>query len=325
VFALAVVAYLGLTGSLPRPTGSIGELVAASSFRPPAVSVAARSVGRAFDDVVFAGLAVDPGRRPDALAFGTALVTALGQWRRSPDRAVWAAVAGAVGAPPIETATARPNPSAVTSGTGAPAIPLDPTASFDLTTQYESPPTIEPGTATAMPAQPGLAHTAAQSRRIPSWLPLLALLAVLGVGFVAGRSLFGGSGPTGPALPTVSSSSSAGPSASVRASTLPSASPTARPTPSPTGDPARARLTDVLAAISAARGGPDGLKGKQANELESIAGRVGQDLDAGDRPKALRDARDLDRKVRDVSKDIDETSAARLQSASTALVRSLGG
>jgi serine/threonine-protein kinase len=324
VFALAVVTYLGLTGSLPRPAGSIGELVAASSFRPPAVSVASRSVGRAFDEVVFAGLAVDPGRRPDALAFGTALVTALGQWRRSPDRAAWAAAAATV-APPIETATARPNPSAVTSGTGAAAIPLDPTASFDLTTAYEPAPTIEPAAVATTPVEPRTAHPAGRRRRIPAWLPLIALLAVLGVGFVAGRSLFGGGGPSGPALPTVSSSSSAGPSASAGASALPSASPTARPTASPTGDPARARLTDVLAAISAARGGPDGLKGKQANELDSMASRVSQDLDVGDRAKALRDARDLDRKIRDVSKDIDETAATRLRNSSAALVRSLGG
>ena len=67
------------------------------------------------------------------------------------------------------------------------------------------------------------------------------------------------------------------------------------------------------------------LKGKEANELESLAGRVGRDLDADDRAKALRDARDLDRRVRDRSEDLNESTAARLRSASTALVRSLGG
>ena len=72
VFALATVAYLGLTGRLPRPSGSLRDLVAAAPFRSPAVSTVAPGLGREFDDALFAGLAVDPGGRPDALGFGAA-------------------------------------------------------------------------------------------------------------------------------------------------------------------------------------------------------------------------------------------------------------
>src|SRR4051794_9354074 len=83
VYALATVAHLGLTGSLPRPTRSVRDVVAAAAFRAPTVSSVASGVGRSFDDVVLAGLAIDPGRRPDALAFASELATALGGWSRA--------------------------------------------------------------------------------------------------------------------------------------------------------------------------------------------------------------------------------------------------
>jgi hypothetical protein len=155
-------------------------------------------------------------------------------------------------------------------------------------------------------------------------VPLAALLAILAVGLVAGAALLGGS-PRVPTAAPPSPSRAVATASSAVASPSPAPSATSAPTPTATPDVARARLEDVLAAISAARGGPGGLKGKQANELESIAARVSRDLDAGDRPKALRDARELDRRIRDSSKDAGGSAAARLRSASAALVASLGG
>jgi hypothetical protein len=79
------------------------------------------------------------------------------------------------------------------------------------------------------------------------------------------------------------------------------------------------------AAISAARGGPDGLKGKDANDLESRVAEIRQALEGGDRPAALELARKLDRRVADVVDHLDEDQGSRLRSASRDLVRALGG
>jgi hypothetical protein len=84
-------------------------------------------------------------------------------------------------------------------------------------------------------------------------------------------------------------------------------------------------LNDVDAAIAAARGGPDGLKGKEANALESMAARVRRDLEEGNRRKALDDARALDRRARDLANHLNESAAQRLTDATAALVDALGG
>jgi hypothetical protein len=78
-------------------------------------------------------------------------------------------------------------------------------------------------------------------------------------------------------------------------------------------------------AIAAARGGPDGLKGPEANELESLVGRIRADLDRGDRERALRDARELERRVDDAVKGLQSAAADRLRAAADALVTALGG
>jgi hypothetical protein len=67
------------------------------------------------------------------------------------------------------------------------------------------------------------------------------------------------------------------------------------------------------------------LKGKQANELAAQAAKVRRDVQAGQRAAALHDARDLDRRARDVGEDLDEARANRLTAATAALVRALGG
>jgi type IV secretory pathway TrbL component len=78
-------------------------------------------------------------------------------------------------------------------------------------------------------------------------------------------------------------------------------------------------------ALAAARGGQDGLKGKEANEVEDLAAAVRRELASGDRGDALEAARRLDRKVRDVTKGSDGDAAAALRRASADVVTSLGG
>jgi len=78
-------------------------------------------------------------------------------------------------------------------------------------------------------------------------------------------------------------------------------------------------------AISAARGGPDGLKGKDANDLEQRTAAIRRALDGGDRRAALDLARKLDHRVADVAEHLGEDQAGRLRTASRDLVRALGG
>jgi hypothetical protein len=128
-------------------------------------------------------------------------------------------------------------------------------------------------------------------------------------------------GPAGVAGP-----SSAPPASGRPASVAPSIGPSPSAIrPSPSVDPAVAALDAMDAAISAARGGPDGLKGKEANDLEQRVADIRQLLARGDRGGALDGARKLDRKVADVAKDLGKTQADRLRTASADLVRALGG
>jgi serine/threonine-protein kinase len=325
VFALGTIAHLGLTGAMPRPSGSVRDVVAAAAFRPPAVSTVAPALGQSFDEAVLAALAVDPGRRPDALDFGSSLAAALGRWTRSGRPGAEAASAlAAASASSTDVAIARttPSPESDRDETTAIAVPLMPTASVDLeagSAPLEAPPTGAP--------RPWQATDRRQRPRVGDssvgWLlPLGALLlAALVIGFVGSRLLAaiapGGSPATVPGPSSSAASAAPSPSAS------PALSPT--PVPSPTVDPAVTALDELSAAIDAARGGPDGLKGKEANELDTMVARVRRDLDAGDRSKALKDARELDRRVRDAAEHVSEDAARRLRAASAALLDALGG
>ncbi len=77
VYALGVVAYLGLTGVLPRPARNLAEVVASSRAPTPVVSSLAPAVGPALDGPIAAALARSAGARPTAAAFGTAIRSAL--------------------------------------------------------------------------------------------------------------------------------------------------------------------------------------------------------------------------------------------------------
>jgi hypothetical protein len=155
-----------------------------------------------------------------------------------------------------------------------------------------------------------------------SVVPLALVIGILG-SLLLSAAPTGSTGPGSGAAQAPSPSAPVAQSASV--SLAPSGSPSPVPTPAPTVDPALRALDELDAAIAAARGGPDGLKGKDANELAERVAVVRRDLAANDRAKALRDARDLDRRVRDRARRLDEQTAKALTDASTALVTALGG
>ena len=327
VYALGTVAHLGLTGSMPRAGGSVRDVVAAASFRPPSVSTAAPALGRAFDDVVLDALAVDPNRRPDALAFGSGLGAALGRWSRSGRPGALPVVPAAPPAADLadegDVAMARVNQRADHDVTTATAVPLEATAALDLPVPV--PAVAGPPTPVQRPYSEPVRRPvdASRGQRIGGLAVLAALAAVAlaaAITFPALLAALGG-GP-GASLPVAGGAS---PSAPPSASAVASASVPPSSAPSPTVDPARTALDDVVAAISAAKGGPNGLKGKEANELDSAAARVRRDLDAGDLAAALKDARALDKSVRDATDKLRSDAAARLRTASAHLVDVLGG
>jgi serine/threonine-protein kinase len=313
VFALATIAHLGLTGSLPRPTGSVRDLVAAAPFRAPAVSAIVPALGPAFDAAVLDGLAIDPGRRPDAVTFGSRLATALGAWTRTGRPGAVAAVPAEPGWVASASTTARP---ADDDATTALAMPVE------QTDRYEPPAAPVPIERPAAPATRG-ERPGRRPAASPGFLATLLLgtaVVAAAVGLRAALGPSAGSGSPVPSAPTVAVS--APPALGSPAPTSPAPSPSA--TPARTPDPAVAALDAVDAAIAAARGG-HGLKGKEANDLEALARRVRTALAGGDRSAALSDARDLDRRIRDLTKGDDGGDARRLRSASTALIDALGG
>jgi Protein kinase domain len=117
VHGLGVIAFVGLTGRLPRPAGSITELVGASARPVDPVSALRPGLGSAFDPALALALAGDPSRRPTATELGATLATALERWRDAP-------VAGAAHDAPTLTALPLPGDGvaaadvAVTPGRG---------------------------------------------------------------------------------------------------------------------------------------------------------------------------------------------------------------
>src|SRR6185503_7677752 len=224
VYALGTVAHLGLTGSMPRAGGSVRDVVAAASFRPPSVSTAAPALGRAFDDVVLDALAVDPNRRPDALAFGSGLGAALGRWSRSGRPGAVPVVAAAPPAADLadesDVAMARVNQRASHDVTTATAVPLEATAALDL----PAPPPAAEGAPTPAPRPyPDAARRSADANRGQRIGGLAVLAALAAVALAAAITLPGllgalGSGPAA-ALAVVGGGS---PSVSASASVIPS-------------------------------------------------------------------------------------------------------
>ena len=91
VHALGVTAFRGLTGSLPRKTGSLAEVVAAGREPAPLVSRLAPDLGTSFDRPLERALARRPEDRPTAEQLGQDLVGAAA-WPTAP--VVVPAVAG---------------------------------------------------------------------------------------------------------------------------------------------------------------------------------------------------------------------------------------
>jgi hypothetical protein len=311
VYALGVATFVGLTGSLPRPAGSIGELVAALDRPAPRASTVAPWLGSSFDEILATALDADPGRRPDAVALGAGLTTALGTWTRAGIGA-GAGSAAAAAAPPAGSAAAAAPPASMP--------PADPDASTVATPLPTSDATASGRRATGAIATP----PATRRRGIGRWtsaalLTIVALWAVaIGAAFL-GPLLTGGAGSASGSAPP--GDFTAAPSTAVLATPSPSAPPTSSPTPPPTPPPtptvvdrAIQALGEVDAAIAAARGN-GGLKGKEANDLERRAAAVRSALDDGDLERARTAAAALQDRADALGKEIDSGPERRLDDA----------
>jgi serine/threonine protein kinase len=291
VWSLGALTYQALTGQLPRAAATVTELAEHRLNQPPPPSSVRPDLGAAFDAPLLAALDPDPEGRPGALAFGAALVSALGRWSR--DRGM--AVAG-------------PRSS---SRSGAPILP-------------PPPPTmpVDADALTSVVRAPGPPAARRDHRMGFADLAGVAIILAGLVGAVViGIALLSGLRSLNPGvMPPASASASIVPSPSRPPS--PSPSPSASPSPTPTRDPfatARARLADVRAAIDAARSG--GLKNKDANDLSRLADEVERAIQQKDANKASEAA---DHLLEEVRNDVEEgrvrgSPAQRLLDAAQAL------
>ena len=308
VYALAVATFVGLTGSLPRPTGSLAELVAAAAAPAPRASGVAPELGTAFDGVLAAALDPDPAKRPDAVAFETGLTSALGAWTRAGQGGTTSAPAR----PPVmaeaTTSLALASPAVAgdrSAGTASTAV-----GAFEGGVPAPAG-AVTSGTRAAERGGLGRGKIALALAAIAVLWTITIAAAVLRPSGNTGVS--NGSSPIGASASLSASRSAASPSPTTEPSPTPS--PTESPTPTPSVVArARAALDEVFAAIAGARGS-GGLKGKDANELDRLAGAVRSALDDGDLARARTAAAALQKKADALGREIDAGPERRLDQA----------
>ena len=254
VHALGVVAFLGLTGTPPRPGGSVTEVVAASILPVPLVSAVQPGLGSAFDAAIAGALAADPSRRPSAADLGTMLASALERWR------------------------ARPGSLAPVWRAPVPVVGDDAATLVDVALPRYGDPTGEDA---ATPHRDG--RLVAVAGVLLAAL-LLGLVGYLLLGFDGSGGGESHSAAGASASASVTTPPTAGPPSPSAASTAPSPAPTV--SADAYGD-ARAASDEMRAAIEVARG-PGGLKGREVKDLESSLSRFDRALEKHD-PTAARD------------------------------------
>jgi eukaryotic-like serine/threonine-protein kinase len=301
VWSLGALAFQGLTGTLPRPTTTIAELVDRRLDAPPLVSTTAPDLGPAFDEPVAAALDPEPSRRPLPLAFSSGLVAGLGRWSRDGGPARWMSAMQALDEDPVTSIGSVD--SAMTTSV---AIPL---------VRSEGPSGDAPG---------GRARSAPSRSRSVVWLVVVGIIAIALGGLFALAGFGGVGGSAG--SPSPSAGLTATPSA-VGASPSPSSS--AGPSPKPTADrfaPAIARLADLRDAIAAASGG-HGIKGHEANELQGLLTNEQGALDSHDAGGARATADQLVQAIKDdiESDKINKDQAQALVDAAQALRKAVAG
>jgi tRNA A-37 threonylcarbamoyl transferase component Bud32 len=302
VYALGATTYHALTGRAPRQTETITGLIGTIADPVPAASTSSPMLGNAFDDLLRTALANEPGDRPTLNAFTGGLVGALTREE------------GLVG--PAAHRLPPPGPPSVTpaASIGAAPVPVDP---FAETAQIPVSRTVmeRADRLAARPEQRSKAAVRPPRKRGVVTAPRVAAAIVAVVILVA--LLLGGGLLPGGATETPSTA----PSPTPTATTTPSPSPTT--IPSPTSDPAAAALAaldQVVIAIDQAKGGPNGLSGKDAGELLKLADEVRRHLE----DEQFRDARAAAERLADradkATKGVDAERAQRIKDAISTLI-----
>jgi hypothetical protein len=307
VYGLGVVAFLGLTGRLPRPGTSIAEIVAASGVTVEAVSAVQPGVGPAFDEAVGRALASDPLQRPSAGQLGAMLAAALEVWRTQPR-----SVAAAQAAAEAPTVIDLPVPSAG-AGVAAGELPAAGTAAANV---------VAPDGAALNVAGAGVPSTLGRDSRMMAAGALAAAL-LLGV---AALVVLGSGGFGGKASPSIAGGDSgASPSVSARAPRTASPPPaSAAPSRADPYVDARAASDGMRTAIAAA--GSHGLSNRDVKDLNSGLDRVDKAFDKQDVKAARNEANKLaDRVAKLIDRRAVEGDAATgLRTASDRLVAAAG-
>lgn len=321
VHALGVVAFVGLTGQLPRPARSIAELVAASAKVAPLVSSLSGDLGTMFDRPVATALAPDPSLRPTVEQLGSRLERGLERWQET----------AAIRRTRVTGDQAAPAQAAAPDAEAPRTPPAEPSPDDPTVIAIASPPTkplvdpVVPSSAVPTDA-PADDPAAGIPRRSPDRQPRVAMGA-LGIGILLIVALaiawmlidrdvvgLGGSDARPTSTPSLVAAETASPSASSMPST--SAAPTTAATRQ---DPYRAALEAsqaMHAAIAAARGRP-GLNGREAKALDGPLDRFDRALEDREGEEARDQADKLSDAVRELvaHNDLDQDAGARLQAA----------
>jgi serine/threonine-protein kinase len=351
-YALAMVAYEALTGRSPRPAMTLGELVHGAWEPVTLVSAARPKLGTSFDAPFAAALDLDPNRRLGPLAFAAELWQAVTAWAAAPAVATDAArPAGTDDAPTVLDGVAAPDaaddsaPSAGTATEGsipeahttaaagavetegvadavtAPAAPITEVAALSGIAR-PNPTAFLPGEDTTGVDRPAGRRPRVLPESVRAEPVSQVLVALVIVAVVLGLVVVGLLVTQGGSTPAATAPGASGPDAS---GSGPASS--AAATPSPTApDPAaaaRQALEDVKAAIEQARGGRDGLKGADANELADLADDIGRALEAGDYESAHSATEKLAERVDKVGDELDKASRDALVRAVDALLTAI--
>jgi serine/threonine protein kinase len=302
VYALAATIFLALTGQLPSEPAA-GTAAGSPDARQPAVSAVSPGVGRGFDAALARGLDANPAIRPSPSDLSNELAGGLEIWGVAQPNPSAVGAASALGGSGSGVDLDAPTVVAVNPPPkAAPRPPVLP-PSLDAPQPAGPPPTPRQS---VRPKRPDEGPSTAGSR-LASLGPITVVVAVLAilVALVLPRLL--------------------GPGGSIPATT-PLAEVTTPPSSAlPSGTQAAFEaLGRVDAVIEAARGGKDGLSGRDGNELATLAASVRTALDRGDGTAALAAARQLSDRARALATNLDKTRRDALLASIDALISALG-
>jgi eukaryotic-like serine/threonine-protein kinase len=292
VYALGVTIFQALTGRDPKPSPAAGAITASASLVPLTVSAAAPDLGTGLDAPLARALDPDPDRRPSASDLAAEFVTGLEIVGVAAPNLLARQGPNRQGLPP--SSPDRQAPTVIAAGLALGPPPARPQVPRPTAAPLPRPRAPERSRAFLVGAAAVV-------------VVVVAILVVLGVSRLLG-------GATSSPGPTLGPSAIAAPSTALLSTALPSGSPLAL-----------GALDRVDAAIAAARGGKDGLSGRDANDLAQLAAAVRTDIEQGDLATARTDANTLSDRVRTLATGLDQTRRDSLVAAVDDLLAALPG